>query len=170
MKILCLNVINSFFFSNLLDYVRIYKFWNTSPKVLNFPIDFFVNVTNVQETENLDTLTKDAILRNLNFCVVCEMHQFILLFLPIPLGQRSQCIDGNTVYAPGATYILSNCTKNCTCNLIPDFGAVPSCEDLCQKSLPPSCPVGTKPELLQLDVPGSSCKCNNTRCVNGLFI
>ena len=82
----------------------------------------------------------------------------------------SQCADGTTEYAPGDTYILSNCTKNCTCNLIPDFGHVPICEDLCQKTLPPSCPGGTKPELLQQDVPGSNCKCNSTRCVNGLFI
>ena len=74
------------------------------------------------------------------------------------------------VYAPGATYILSNCKKNCTCNLIPKTGGVPSCEDLCQQSLPTSCPKGTNPELLQRDVPGSSCKCYSTRCVNGLFI
>ena len=72
-------------------------------------------------------------------------------------------------YAPGDKYILSNCTKNCTCNSVPDFGNVSVCSDLC-KTESPTCPLGTKPEVFQQDVPGSSCKCNSTKCVNGLLI
>ena len=72
-------------------------------------------------------------------------------------------------YAPGDAYILSNCTKNCTCNLVPDVGNVSICDDLC-KTESTRCPVGTKLELFQQDVPGSSCKCNSSKCVNGLLI
>ena len=82
---------------------------------------------------------------------------------------QSQCVDDDMEYAVGDTYILSNCTQNCTCKENPDFPPAPDCHDLCQKESP-SCPFGTIPELFRQDFVGSKCTCNNTRCVKGLFM
>ena len=90
---------------------------------------------------------------------------FIVLFIYLV---QCQCVDGNMEYALGDTYILSNCTKNCTCDQVPDFPTAPVCVDLCQKE-PLSCPFGTISEVFRQDIVGSKCTCNKTRCVKGLF-
>ena len=113
-------------------------------------------------------LAKKAALGNFIFCAYLEVCPFSSYFLSISLVQ-SQCVDGEMEYAVGDTYILSNCTQNCTCDQKIDFPPAPICEDLCQKE-PTLCPPGTIPELFRQDFVGSKCTCNNTRCVKGLFM